>query len=158
MKNLKSMNPIVIARNAIGVVILMTVLNMVMVLLNWPPIFPLALITPPILLSTINAIPESILEILKTPQDVTNFKFIWGGFAVLLIGLLVYSYLRSEKKPKAMKIAFGVIILDTLILLLNLNFTISSSTFSFLIQMAYHIFILYYIFKGIKSIKGTQNV
>lgn len=153
MKNLKSMNPIVIARNAIGVVILMTSLNMVMVLLKWPPIFPLALITPPSFISTINTIPEDILAILKTPQDVLNFKLIWGGFAVSLVALMIYSYFRSAKKPKAMKIAFGVIIFDTFMLFLNL-----SLSFSFLIQMAYHIFILYYIFKGIKSIKGTQNV
>ena len=153
MKNLKSMNPIVIARNAIGVVILMTSLNMVMVLLNWLPIFPLALITPPSFISTINTIPEDILAILKTPQDVMNFKLIWGGFAVSLVALMIYSFLRSAKKPKAMKIAFGVIIFDTFMLFLNLSFTLS-----FLIQMAYHVFILYYIFKGIKSIKGIQNV
>lgn len=153
MKNLKNFDPVILARNALGATILMTVLNMILVYFKIMPIFPLSMNVPTGLIVAVNTIPAEILELLKTPNDVVMFRLLWLSFALALIGLAIYSFLRSSKKPKALKIGFGVLLFDTVILVLSF-----APTLSFFIEAAYHGFILYYVFKGIKSLKEKKNV
>ena len=153
MKNIKTFNPILLARNAIGAAFLMTLLNMILVAISILPIFPLSLIVPTSIISMIKTIPVDVMKSLTTPELVLAFRVLWGFFAVIMIGLLLYSYRRSAKKQKAIKIGFGVVVFDTLVLLLGFN-----TSLSFFIEVAYHLFLIYYIFKGIKALKGTAHV
>jgi hypothetical protein len=153
MKNIKTFNPILLARNAIGAAFIMTLLNMILVAISILPIFPLSLIVPTSIVSMIRTIPVEIMKALTTPDLVLAFRVFWGFIALIMIGLLLYSYQRSAKKQKAIKIGFGVVVLDTLVLLLGFNWSLS-----FFIEVAYHLFLIYYIFKGIKALKGTAHV
>jgi len=153
MKNIKTFNPVLLARNAIAATFIMTLLNMILVAFSILPIFPLSLIVPPNIIASITNIPQEVMELLTTPDMVLMYRGMWAFFALSLIGLLLYSYLRSTKKEKAIKIGFGVIIFDTVMLVLGYN-----GSLSFFIEVAYHLFLLYYIFKGIKAAKGTAHV
>ena len=150
MKNIKTFNPVLLARNAIGACFLMTILNMILIVFNIMPIFPLSLIVPTSIVSVITHIPADVMDILTSELLVTLYKVIWGALALVLVGLLAYSYWRSNKKAKAIKIGYVVIILDTIMVLLNFSFNIN-----FLIEVAYHAFLIYYVFKGVKALKTT---
>lgn len=154
MKNSEKRNPVTTARNVIGFVILMTSFNIVLILLQWMPIMPLALVVPTTFIATATrAFPVEMLKIYDTAAKVLEFRLMWSGFGVFLVLIMVYAYFRSIKKPGAIKFALVVILFDTMLLFLDLGFNISVY-----IQLAYHAFMIYYVYTGIKALKGAHHV
>ena len=153
MKNLKTYNPIVLARNAIAATGLMTILNIIVVAMHFTPIFPLSLNLPITASYYLFNAPQELIDIFGSMEALAAARPFFMAIALLVMIPLIYSYFRSAKKPKAIKIGFGVIILDTVFLLLN--FIVDITWF---IDAAYHAYILWYIFKGIKALKETSRV
>jgi len=154
MKNIRNSNPVRTARLMIGFVTLMTSLNIILILLQWMPIMPLSLVVPTTFIATASrALPVDMLTIYDTAAKVQTFRLMWGGFGIFLVLIMVYAYFRSLKKPGAIKFALVVILFDTMLLFLDLGFNISVY-----IQLAYHAFMIYYIYTGIKALKAVHNV
>jgi len=147
MKNLKTYNPIVLARNAIAATGLMTILNIVVVALHFNPIFPLSLTLPVTTSYYLFNAPQVLIDQFGSMEALAAARPFFLAITLLVMVPLVYSYLRSAKKPSAIKIGFGVIILDTLFLILYFNGNIA-----WFIDAAYHGFILWYVFKGIQAL------
>ncbi len=153
MKNIKSFNPIVLARNAIAATGLLTTLNIIVVALHFTPIFPLSLVLPINSAYYLFNIPTLVVEIFGSLEQFYASRPFFALVTILMMGLVIYSYLRSAKKPSAIKIGFGVLIFDTLVLVLNF-----SVSFNFLIDFLYHAFLLFYIYKGIRALKEANRV
>jgi len=154
MKNLKTFNPIILARNAIAATGIMTILNIIIVALHFSPIFPLSLLLPITTSYFVFNTPDtaSVISVFGSLEKFYSYRPFYAVITLLVIVILVYSYFRSAKKPGAIKIGFGVIVFDTLILLLSFNLSIT-----FFIDVLYHAALLYYIFKGIAALKAAKN-
>jgi hypothetical protein len=153
MKNIKNFNPIVLARNALAVTGLMTLLNIFIVALHFTPIFPLSLLLPVNASYFIFNVPEQVDVLFGSLEQYQLAIPFFAIVTTVLLGLVVYSYFRSAKKPGAIKIGFGVLILDTVVLASGFNIS-----FSFFIELIYHAVLLYYVFKGIAALKAAKNV
>jgi hypothetical protein len=153
MKTIKNYNPVVLARNALAATGLMTLLNIIVVALHFSPIFPLSLLLPVNASYFIFNVPEQVdllfgsLE--KYQMSIPFFTIV----TLVLLGLVAYSYFRSAKKPSAIKIGFGVVILDSVVLASSFNIS-----FTFIIEFVYHAVLLYYVFKGIAALKAAKHV
>jgi len=153
MKNIKSFNPIVLARNAIAATGLMTILNIIVDALHFSPIFPLSLYYPSMASWFVFNVPADIEKtVFVTLDSLYATRPYFAAIAVIMVGLTAYSYFRSAKKPKAIKIGFAVVIADTVLILLG---GIALNT---LFELLYHAFLLFYIYKGIKALKEASRV
>lgn len=154
MKNLRNFNPIVLARNGIAVAGLMSILNIIVDALHFAPFFPLSLYYPSFMSWFVFNVPKDIASsTFLTLENLYAVRPYYFGISAILIALVAYSYFRSTKKPGAIKIGFGVIVADTVLLLLNVSFS-----FSWIIEVIYHAFLLFYIFKGIRALKEANRV
>jgi len=153
MKNIKNFNPIVLARNALAASGLMTLLNIIVVALHFSPIFPLSLMVPVNAAHFVFKFPESVVDFFESYEQyqlaIPFFTFVM----VVLLLLLAYSYFRSAKKPGAIKIGFGVLVLDSLVLISSFEISVT-----FVIEFIYHAILVYYVFKGIRALKAAKNV
>jgi len=153
MKNIKNFNPIVLARNALAASGLMTLLNIIVVALHFSPIFPLSLMVPVNAAHFVFKYPEAVVDFFESYEQyqlaIPFFTFVM----VILLLLLAYSYFRSAKKPGAIKIGFGVLVLDSLVLISSLEVSVT-----FVIEFIYHAILVYYVFKGIRALKAAKNV
>ena len=146
-------NPVTMARNAIGAVTLMSLINVILVYFNLPPIMPLSLIMPLFFAILAFRTPEVIVEQYPNASDLASVQMSAAVFTVLVISVLAYAFWRMAKKPKAVKIGIVVVVLDTIVLLLQ--YPIMS--LSFVIEALYHGLVLYYLYKGLKTI-GKEKV
>jgi len=153
MKNKRNFNPILLARNAIAASGLMTILNVIVNALHFKPIFPLALFFPSQWGWYLFNVPADVETYFGSLEKFLAIRPMVFFISFILITLIAYSYFRSAKKPKAIKIGFVALIIDTIFLLLNVNFGLS-----WLIEMAYHSLLLYYVFKGVRALKEASNV
>jgi len=153
MKNFKAMNPIVLARNSIAATSLLTVLNIVVVALHFPPIFPLSMSLPVTAGYYFFNTPQVIVDIFGSLESYNESRPVFLAITIIMIVPVVYAYFRSAKKPSAIKIAFWLLVIDTVVLGMNFSFSIS-----FVIEILYHGVLLYYIFKGVRALKGAKDV
>ena len=152
MKNLKTFNPIVLARNALAATGIMTILNIIIVALHFSPIFPLSMILPVNAAYFVFNTPDLVVEIFGSLEQYQASIPFFIVITVLLLGLIVYSYFRSARKPGAIKIGFGVLVLDSLVLATSFNISLT-----FLIDMIYHAALLYYVFRGIAALRADEH-
>jgi hypothetical protein len=146
-------NPVTMARNAIGAVTLMSLINVILVYFNLPPIMPLSLIMPLSFAIIAFWTPEWIVEQYSNPSDLASIQISSAVFMVVVLIALAYAFWRMAKKPKAVKIGIIVVILDTILLLLQYPIL----SLSFVIEALYHGLVLYYLYKGLKAI-GKEKV
>ena len=141
-------NPVTMARNAIGAVTLMSVINVMLVYFNLPPIMPLSLIMPTVLAVLAFQTPEAIVDMYESSADLAVVQNASIVFLILIIALLAYSFWRMTKKPKAVKIGIIVLILDSLALFSQYPIL----SLGFVIEALYHGLVIFYLFKGLKAI------
>ena len=145
-------NPVTMARNAIGAVTLMSLINVILVYFNLPPIMPLSLIMPIVLAVLAFNTPEAIVDLYESADlaVVQNASIV---FMILILAILAYTFWRMTKKPKAVKIGIVILILDTFALVSQYPIL----SLGFVIEALYHGLVLYYLYKGLKAI-GKEKV
>ncbi len=141
-------NPVTMARNAIGAVTLMSLINVILVYFNLPPIMPLSLTMPISFAVMAFRTPDSIIELYPDPAQLTFFRQVSLVWVIVIIAVLAYAFWRMSKKPKAVKIGLAVVVLDT-VALVTLYPILS---LAFVIEALYHGLVLYYLYKGLKAI------
>ena len=142
-------NPVAMARNAIGAVTLMSLINVMLVYFNLPPIMPLGLTMPISFAVMAFSTPDSIIDLYPDPAQLAFFRQVSLVWVVLILAILAYAFWRMAKKPKAVMIGLVVVVLDT-IALTSLYPILS---LGFVVELLYHGLVLYYLFKGYKAIK-----
>lgn len=153
MKNLKTTNPIVLARNAIAATGLLTTLNIIIIAFHFDPIFPLSMNLPVTASYFVFNAPQNIIDQFGSMEALATARPFFVAVTLLIMVPLIYSYLRSAKNPKAIKIGFAVIIVDAVFLMLYFD-----GKLPWFIDAAYHGFLLWYIFKGIRALKEAVHV
>jgi hypothetical protein len=141
-------NPVTMARNAIGAVTLMSLINVMLVYFNLPPIMPLSLTMPISFAVMAFRTPESIVELYPDPAQLAFFRQVSLVWVVVVLAVLAYAFWRMTKKPKAVKIGLVVVVMDTIAL--TTLYPIAS--LGFVIEALYHGLVIFYLFKGLKAI------
>lgn len=142
-------NPGAMARNAIGAVTVMSLINVVLVYFNLPPIMPLGLTMPISFAVMAFRTPASIVELYPDPAQLAFFRQVSLIWVIIILAILAYAFWRMTKKPKAVMIGLVVVVLDT-IALTSLYPILS---LGFVVELVYHALVLYYLFKGYQAIK-----
>lgn len=145
-------NPIAMARNAIGAVTLMSLINVVLVYFKLPPIMPLSL-TLPVSFAAIAFGPSDYLsEIYPDPAQLAGVRTSSLIWVIAIILLLAFTFWRMNKKPKAVILGIAFIGVDTMALLLYYPIL----SLSFAVELLYHGLVLYYLVKGYNAIKQEK--
>lgn len=145
-------NPIAMARNAIGAVTLMSLINVLLVFFKLPPIMPLSLSMPISFAVMAFSTPESISDLYPDPAQLAFFQQVSLVWVILTLVLLAYAFWRMAKKPKAVMIGLVIVVLDTL----ALTSLYPILSLGFVVEVVYHGLVLYYLFKGYKAIKQEE--
>ena len=145
-------NPIAMARNAIGAVTLMSLINVLLVFFQLPPIMPLSLTLPVSYSAVAFSTSEYLQEIYPDPAQLANVRTASIVWVVAILAILAFTFWRMSKKPKAVILGIAVVGVDTLALLLFYPIL----SFSFVVELLYHGLVLYYLYKGYKAIKQEQ--
>ena len=129
-----------LARSNLLIVILFSVINIALVLLNTNISFLFTAILPTLIIQ--------IGQIVSAETGNTAFLWITGAIAIAIVLLYCMCYLLSKKRGVFMLVALILFTLDTLALvwLLTLGFEAG-----FLFDIAFHVWILYYLIIGTKA-------
>ena len=95
-------------------------------------------------------------EYYKDVAIVPNETAYYVGIAVAVVVLLIYlaTYIFSKKNGRFMKLALGVYVFDTLILV---SMIIMSFNITFLINLIFSVYIIYHLYKGVKASKEALS-
>ncbi|PKM63363.1 MAG: hypothetical protein CVU97_00035 [Firmicutes bacterium HGW-Firmicutes-21] len=129
------------ARNNLLVMTILTVVNMVLMLTNLSINFSFSASTPQIVLAF----------------SIFVFENLLGGIiiSVIIIGLFLLCWHMSKKNNGWLIAALVLFSIDTLILLL---FALDIADTSFLFEIAFHAWVLYYLITGVKAGAKLKNI
>lgn len=124
--------------------IVLSAVNMFLVAVNASLYFPFSASAPP--LFTVIAI-----KALGEGGAVAAVLFaVFLGMALAVVGIYLLLYFLSKKHKAAMVLAAILFSLDTL-LLVGISFLSGVADTSFLIDLAFHVWVLYYLFSCLKA-------